>query len=137
MQSVLRTWLLILSGSAALAGAARALADDPVNRLTQAEQRSGWRMLFDGTSTQGWRNYKRAGLNPGWKVEAGALVRTGNGAGRLAIGQDVVGNAFCLSRQPVSGKNVWLVARHLRLRLLKELLSLSQPTQMLVLRSLA
>ena len=56
---------------------------DAANQLTESEKRSGWELLFDGSSTDGWRNYKRDGVSDGWKVEDGALIRHGKGAGDL------------------------------------------------------
>lgn len=53
------------------------------NTLTDAEKSAGWKLLFDGKTTEGWRNYKKDAINPGWKVEEGALVRSGNGAGDI------------------------------------------------------
>lgn len=49
------------------------------NRLTAAEERSGWVLLFDGTTTQGWRGYLKPEMPDGWKVVDGALTRTGPG----------------------------------------------------------
>ena len=60
--------------------AADAVAD---NTLTEAEKGAGWKLLFDGKTTAGWRNYKKDALGPGWKVEDGLLVRAGNGAGDI------------------------------------------------------
>ncbi len=39
------------------------------------EQRAGWRVLFDGESTAGWRGFKSESLPPGWQVKDGALTR--------------------------------------------------------------
>jgi hypothetical protein len=36
---------------------------------------SGWRSLFDGRTTAGWRGYKRADMPRGWQVVDGALTR--------------------------------------------------------------
>lgn len=58
-------------------------AEVPVNGLTEAEQRGGWSLLFDGQSTSGWRNYRKPDLNAGWQVRDGALERVANGAGDL------------------------------------------------------
>jgi glucose/arabinose dehydrogenase len=55
----------------------------PVNRLSEAEQRSGWKLLFDGKSTDGWRNYKQDKVSAGWEVRDGALVRAKGGAGDI------------------------------------------------------
>lgn len=51
----------------------------PPNTLTAAESADGWRLLFDGATTRGWRGYQRNEVPKGWKVEDGALVRAGSG----------------------------------------------------------
>jgi len=58
-------------------------ADEPPNTLTAAERRAGWRLLFDGTSADAFRNYKKESVGAGWVVEDGALVRRGKGAGDI------------------------------------------------------
>lgn len=72
------TALLLLVGSA---------VDQPAraaeNSLTDYEKKTGWKLLFDGKSTVGWRNYKKTGISDGWGVEEGALVRKGAGAGDI------------------------------------------------------
>ena len=60
-----------------------AAADPPPNTLTDEEKAAGWKLLFDGKTTTGWRNYKKTDVGPGWKVENGALVRAGSGAGDI------------------------------------------------------
>ena len=53
-----------------------ALAADPEpNTLTAEEKAAGWKLLFDGKTTTGWRNYNKTTIGPGWKAEDGALVR--------------------------------------------------------------
>jgi hypothetical protein len=64
--------------------AAPALSQD--NRLTDAEKKAGWRLLFDGKTTDGWRGYKMDKMPPGWKVIDGALVRVTGGAGGKGAG---------------------------------------------------
>lgn len=56
-----------------------------VNLMTKEEHDQGWRLLFDGHSTHGWRGFRREGFpETGWKVEDGALVlAAGAGAGDL------------------------------------------------------
>ncbi len=44
------------------------------NTLTEAEQTAGWKLLFDGKDFNGWHNFKREGVRPGWQVRDGALV---------------------------------------------------------------
>src|SRR5690606_12436097 len=55
----------------------------PPNTLSEAEKKAGWRLLFDGKSFDGWRNYKKEGVSDGWKIEDGAMVRSGQRAGDL------------------------------------------------------
>ncbi|MBL7873461.1 MAG: DUF1080 domain-containing protein [Cyclobacteriaceae bacterium] len=43
------------------------------NTLTAQEKKDGWKLLFDGTSTKGWRNFNSDKINPGWKVANGSL----------------------------------------------------------------
>ena len=49
------------------------------NTLSAAERAAGWRLLFDGQTTAGWRNYGKPTISDGWKVQDGALTRTGAG----------------------------------------------------------
>ena len=45
------------------------------NTLTEAEKADGWRLLFDGTTTAGWRGYNRDAFPEyGWKAEDGNLI---------------------------------------------------------------
>ncbi|WP_437191213.1 PQQ-dependent sugar dehydrogenase [Planctomicrobium sp. SH527] len=59
-----------------------AVAAEP-NQLTQNEELAGWKLLFDGKTTSGWRNYKSDKVSNGWVVEDGALVRKDKGAGDI------------------------------------------------------
>jgi hypothetical protein len=81
-----------------LAGAGLLRAEAPKaepNTLTYKEQQAGWKLLFDGKSTDGWRNYKQDKVSSGWKVEHGALCRSEKGAGDI-VTKDEYG-AFELS----------------------------------------
>ena len=44
------------------------------NTLSDAEKAAGWKLLFDGQTTHGWRTYKKDDVGPGWQVVDGALV---------------------------------------------------------------
>ena len=50
------------------------------NTLTPAEKDAGWKLLFDGKSTDGWRNYKKETIGGPWKIVDGALTLTEKGA---------------------------------------------------------
>lgn len=43
------------------------------NSLTAKEKEEGWELLFDGETTNGWRNFKSEDIGPAWKVEDGTL----------------------------------------------------------------
>jgi cytochrome c len=62
------------------------LAAGQENILTAEESKAGWKLLFDGKTTNGWRGYKKDAMPPGWKVEDGALVRAAGGAGGKGAG---------------------------------------------------
>jgi hypothetical protein len=75
---------LALTSLAILLLARAACAADPApNTLTEEEKAAGWKLLFDGKTTTGWRNYNKTSLSPGWKVENGALVRGTEQAGDI------------------------------------------------------
>jgi hypothetical protein len=54
------------------------------NMLTAAETKAGWKLLFDGTTTKGWRAYAGEEAPPRWQVEDGALTLVERG------GKDIV-----------------------------------------------
>jgi hypothetical protein len=52
-------------------------SDDPkksVNQLTDDEKKAGWKLLFDGKSFDGWHNFKRDDVRPGWKIQDGTMA---------------------------------------------------------------
>ena len=66
--------------------AAVSFAAGPLNSLTDAERKAGWKLLFDGKTTTGWRGYKRDKMPPGWAVIDGVLVRVSGGEGGKGAG---------------------------------------------------
>ena len=56
------------------------------NVLTEAEERIGWRLLFDGETLDGWRGFKRTGTE-GWAVDDQAIARVGAGGDLVTVGQ--------------------------------------------------
>ncbi|NNC88481.1 MAG: DUF1080 domain-containing protein [Akkermansiaceae bacterium] len=67
-----------------LALAPLAFGGEP-NTLTEAEKKEGWKLLFDGKTTKGWKSWKtKKKLETGaWVIEDGALVLKGKGAGDI------------------------------------------------------
>jgi hypothetical protein len=54
----------------------------PVNRLTAEEKAAGWKLLFDGSTLQGWRGYrKQSAPTNGWVAEGGWLKCVARGRG--------------------------------------------------------
>ena len=63
--------LLLPAGPAVAQGAAP-------NTLSDAEKADGWKLLFDGRTTAGWRGFGRETV-VGWEVSDGALIALGQG----------------------------------------------------------
>lgn len=78
-----RTTILLTATLLTGAVCSKMFAEESTNRLTRPEQLSGWKLLFDGKSTSGWRNYQKDGISDGWKVSDGTLIREGKGAGDI------------------------------------------------------
>lgn len=85
---------ILLLAVCALAGCATSRDEEPshggnvasssggLNQLTRAEKAAGWRMLFDGKTTAGWRNFKKQTFpEKGWVVEEGTLKHVENAGG--------------------------------------------------------
>ncbi|HEY9047389.1 MAG TPA: DUF1080 domain-containing protein [Ohtaekwangia sp.] len=43
------------------------------NKLTPAEAKAGWKLLFDGTTTKGWHVYNKSSDGTAWKTADGEL----------------------------------------------------------------
>ncbi len=67
------------------------------NQLTDAEKQAGWRLLFDGQTTKGWRGYKQAAM-PAKEGEEGILKKVGGERGGDIITEETF-NDFDLSWQ--------------------------------------
>ncbi|HEX5818850.1 MAG TPA: DUF1080 domain-containing protein [Gemmatimonadales bacterium] len=75
----------VLAGLATIALSATPLTAQSMtpNTLSAQEKAEGFRLLFDGQSSAGWRGYRQPSLPANWKVEDGALMR-------VATGPDIV-----------------------------------------------
>lgn len=61
------------------------------NQLTHDEKKSGWKMLWDGKTTNGWRGAKLDTFpDKGWVIENGQLIVLASGGAESAAGGDIV-----------------------------------------------
>jgi hypothetical protein len=58
-----------------------------LNALTAQEKAAGWRLLFDGKTTAGWRGYRKTDMPPDWQVVDGALTRVGKAGDIVTVEQ--------------------------------------------------
>lgn len=61
------------------------------NSLSDQEKLDGWRLLWDGHSTDGWRSPKSDAFpNVGWEIKNGELCVLAFGGGESAAGGDII-----------------------------------------------
>jgi hypothetical protein len=61
------------------------------NALTHGEMDEGWKLLWDGVTTKGWRGAKLEGFpEGGWVIQDGALSVLASGGGEAEAGGDIV-----------------------------------------------
>jgi len=61
------------------------------NTLTDKERAQGWRLLWDGKTTTGWRGAKLDHFpEKGWKIEDGELIVVSSGGAESAHGGDII-----------------------------------------------
>ena len=61
------------------------------NYLSPQERANGWRLLFDGQTTQNWRGAHKDNFpTKSWKVENGELIVMSSGGGESVSGGDIV-----------------------------------------------
>lgn len=89
---------LAVPGPARTPPAQTAIASAPEanpNVLLPGEEQAGWRLLFDGHSFDGWRNFRRAGVVADrWAIEEGCLHLYGPGSGRAVRGDLITTETF-------------------------------------------
>lgn len=62
-----------------------------LNTLTDAEKAAGWRLLWDGKTTEGWRSPKSDAFpNKGWSIKDGVLTVHDNKGEESAGGGDII-----------------------------------------------
>ncbi|MGQ1785365.1 3-keto-disaccharide hydrolase [Saccharicrinis sp. GN24d3] len=57
------------------------------NTLTSQEKKEGWKLLFDGETTNGWRGFNSAEIPQAWSATDGTLMSAGEGGD---IGGDII-----------------------------------------------
>jgi hypothetical protein len=67
----------------------RSFAADSANHLSDQEKAEGWKLLFDGKSTDGWRSFKKADFPAkGWIIEDDCLKHVAGAGGGDIISKD-------------------------------------------------
>lgn len=61
-----------------------------MNVLTGEEKAAGWKLMFDGTSSDGWHAYGSRTIGTAWKTANGALYLDANKDGLPKTGGDIV-----------------------------------------------
>lgn len=51
-----------------------------MNKLTKAEKKAGWELLFNGKNMDGWRFFQGGKIDKGWKVIDGVMNNSGQGS---------------------------------------------------------
>ena len=108
-----------------------------INTLTEKEAKTGWVLLFDGKTSNGWRGYNKTNFPSDWNIEDGTihLKGSGNGEAGSVNGGDLIydkkfknfhlklewkisegGNSgiFYLA-QEIPGKEIWRTAPEFQL----------------------
>ena len=68
---------VVCLAAAALVGAALAAAQPEAGAIAATDAANGWRVLFDGRTTAGWRGFRQQTMPSGWQAAHGALTRVG------------------------------------------------------------
>ena len=77
LRTLSRTLLAAVATLAAChAAMAPRTAPAATNVLSSAERSAGWKLLFDGKSTAGWRGYKSESVPAAWSVADGVLIKS-------------------------------------------------------------
>jgi len=91
-QMTIRYLTITLCTSALMLTTASLLWAAPANQLTDEEKAAGWKLLFDGTTTQGWHTFKKQTFpDKGWVAEDGWFHCLGKGGNKG--GGDIISDA--------------------------------------------
>jgi hypothetical protein len=70
-----------------LVGGGIVAGQSAMNTINAKEQTEGWRALFDGKTTAGWRGFRQKTMPGGWQAVDGALTRVGQAGDIVTIDQ--------------------------------------------------
>ena len=112
------SWVLLSALTLLFAGTGCLAADDQpasvlpnLNQLTDQEKADGWQLLFDGTTTEGWRNFRQKKISAGWKVIDGALSRVNGSAGDIVYEKPFENFILELDYKVPAGANSGIMSR--------------------------
>jgi hypothetical protein len=57
------------------------------NKLSKAEEKAGWKLLFDGKTLNGWHNYNAKGIK-GWEVKDGQMIALSQGSNDIVSDEE-------------------------------------------------
>lgn len=75
------------------------------NTLSEAEEKEGWQLLFDGKSMDQFRGFRKTEVPESWKVEDGAIVLAGKGAGDIVTKEQYEDFEFTIDWKIAEGGN--------------------------------
>jgi len=59
------------------------------NQLSNVEKKAGWKLLFDGTTTNGWRMYQNKATDC-WGINNGELYCKGDNKDKTKLRADII-----------------------------------------------
>jgi hypothetical protein len=80
------------------------------NTLTEEEKKAGWKLLFDGKTTEGWKGYKKDKVSDGWQVIEGVLTQV-KGGGDICTVEDFADFELQIDWKISAGGNSGLMYR--------------------------
>ena len=76
------------------------------NTLTRKMAKDGWKLLFDGETSQGWKSARGESFpEQGWLIEDGTLQVCANGGAESVAGGDIVTGAATVILAMGAGKS--------------------------------
>jgi hypothetical protein len=88
---ILKALLISVSALVTTSYAADGLSAQLANTLTAAEAKAGWRLLWNGKTSEGWRSAKSERFPArGWVIKDGVLTVRKNGGEESAGGGDII-----------------------------------------------